>query len=1302
MDADVNYEVTAGAEKEAEKETIRVEEKKDDTTMIIDAKADTPGRGSEKSVSFKTDNGVDIEGSPRGSVPDLDSSYVNAHRDSMSEHDADDEGDEFGSDHESNTEEHEESHYDYNENDDDGSGSGKNELAVNAKNDFSDSGSDASKSSENKTERDSKNKRPRNKKRIQFKTIREQEKDRDDDEDKVKDNDKEEEKQIKVDENKDENRVAKISDEDEDENKEKTRQPKIVDRSPTKRYVRFNEMLGEGSFKKVYLAYDSQQGVEVAWNTVKIGNVKNDVMQRTLQEMKLLQTMNHPHIIKFYASWLNKETQSVVFVTEMMSSGTLKEFIRNRPVRLRIVKRWSRHILHALHYMHVEMNPPIIHRDLKCDNIFINGATGDIRIGDMGLASWQRNGNAKSVLGTPEYMAPEMFNEKYDCKVDIYAFGMCVLEMITKETPYMECSSTPQIYKKVMGNILPESFSSVIDSPIKSFIYLCIKKPGPEESRPSAAELRANPFLKKMENDPNDDIDCEEFIDKSSETRKSRMERKLSTTSITGSQSNADVNTDAAEKVAAPEMNMPARAKTPSPTPQPVDEPDTEISEKESLAENKDGKKPNLNTAVANTTTTTGAVNVLQDMSDVEQINHNATENMSPKSPGSSLSDVLHRQMESQSVQAEEVAKEESDNSKNRLQKHDTNNSNESTSNKDGTVQSVEVDMIKKLVPKGTIIEARFGGDNAWFPGKIERVNSNGLFDIKYEDQDYEAGVSAELITLINSSGDRVPLKPLIDQYLGKHKPATMPSNAEQSTTEETVSSKPPLPRRHTAAIPTTNAAPVTHTRWKMVAKNPGGAGVHLNELTIVFQSNGGVSAMFPFNLENDQASAVAAELVETLKLSRTELDSIALNLLQFRQEYEEFRAGNPTKPFSRTVERDTQTRVSLSDSSAFVKRSPSEQQLQQQQQQPDNISVVASDSSSASSPESTQWPPEIDNKDTAMQQLNVSDVAEDKNSGNVTPREQIDPTMLASRPTEEEVAEYDRQIQLEQEEYRRIQAEHLERVEALKQQKEQARAQRILLKAKAQSEVDVIEATIPTGPIPGHSPATGCFPGEEDASTPERSPSISSAPPLERSTSISSAPSQGTAASVPALDSISLTKQVAKTKEELREEAKAKIEVERAIEKEKLKAESAQLEQKIAGLDTFSLHEGENTEEKKAILPPGPSATTHVIPPKPTPEMTLNEKRQKDQLQAKMILLPITGHQPIVQPGVEVPPISVGVIVSQQNMQSFPVQQQNIPIQQQNTQPLQHQSLPLQQQQNLPIQQQSMQSLHQQNLQPM
>lgn len=57
-------------------------------------------------------------------------------------------------------------------------------------------------------------------------------------------------------------------------------------------------------------------------------------------------------------------------------------------------------------------------------------------------------------VGTPEFMAPEMYEEHYDEAVDVYAFGMCMLEMASSEYPYKECTNAAQIYRKVTQVIL--------------------------------------------------------------------------------------------------------------------------------------------------------------------------------------------------------------------------------------------------------------------------------------------------------------------------------------------------------------------------------------------------------------------------------------------------------------------------------------------------------------------------------------------------------------------------------------------------------------------------------------------------------------------------------------------------------------------------------------------------------------------------------------------------------------------------------------------------------------------------------
>ena len=278
----------------------------------------------------------------------------------------------------------------------------------------------------------------------------------------------------------------------------------IVERSPGGRYVRFMEKLGSGASKDVYRAYDTQEGIEVAWNVVILSGVPKSERNRVVNEVRLLERLHHTNIISFHGSWVNRERQEVNFVTEILSSGTLKSFIAKvQVIRWKIAKRWATQILKGLEYLHSQ-DPPVIHRDLKCENIFINGTSGDLRIGDLGLSTVHRNGRVLSVLGTPEFMAPDMYEDRsYDEKVDIYAFGMCMLEILTKEIPYGECNNPAQIYKKVSSGEPPEVLTRLQSRHAREFVEFCMgyKDENGVYIRPSATELLKHPFLMKRQND---------------------------------------------------------------------------------------------------------------------------------------------------------------------------------------------------------------------------------------------------------------------------------------------------------------------------------------------------------------------------------------------------------------------------------------------------------------------------------------------------------------------------------------------------------------------------------------------------------------------------------------------------------------------------------------------------------------------------------------------------------------------------------------------------------------------------------
>ncbi|KAI8979177.1 kinase-like domain-containing protein, partial [Mycotypha africana] len=262
----------------------------------------------------------------------------------------------------------------------------------------------------------------------------------------------------------------------------------VADMSPNERYFRLNTLLGKGAYKVVYKAIDREEGYEVAWNAIQATrSIDHKEMEH---EISILKSVRHPNIIAFHDAWYQKN--EFVFITELMTSGTLREYIRklNLP-NIKIVKRWSRQILKGLAYLHGH-NPSIIHRDIKCDNIFINGAHGEVKIGDMGTAE-MKMGKKYTIIGTPEFMAPEMYEEHgYNEKVDIYAFGMCLLEMVTGEYPYGECKNAAQIYKKVSSGVKPASLMEVQNDEVRKIIENCLEN---EDERMTAQQILEHTFF---------------------------------------------------------------------------------------------------------------------------------------------------------------------------------------------------------------------------------------------------------------------------------------------------------------------------------------------------------------------------------------------------------------------------------------------------------------------------------------------------------------------------------------------------------------------------------------------------------------------------------------------------------------------------------------------------------------------------------------------------------------------------------------------------------------------------------------
>lgn len=248
------------------------------------------------------------------------------------------------------------------------------------------------------------------------------------------------------------------------------------------RFSRYKQIVGSGRFKTVYRGFDERRGVDVAWS--KVGSDENhfspEQMKRIVDEMSTGTSLDHPHVIKSYDVWADPDSGCINMVTEYFTSGNLREYRhRHKALDVKAVKKWGRQILQGLAYLH-QREPPVVHGDLRPDKIYINGHSGEIKIGDLGL----------SVL-VPKRFAPGVMPEgdpmdQYTCAVDIFAFGLVMLELVTLKR--MDRFNT--------------SWQSVVegipDPAAREFISKCL---APEDERPTAIDLLKDPFLQPPKRD---------------------------------------------------------------------------------------------------------------------------------------------------------------------------------------------------------------------------------------------------------------------------------------------------------------------------------------------------------------------------------------------------------------------------------------------------------------------------------------------------------------------------------------------------------------------------------------------------------------------------------------------------------------------------------------------------------------------------------------------------------------------------------------------------------------------------------
>ncbi|CAG9861891.1 unnamed protein product [Phyllotreta striolata] len=272
----------------------------------------------------------------------------------------------------------------------------------------------------------------------------------------------------------------------------------ILEESPCGRWLKRREEVEQRDVPGIdcaYLAMDTEEGVEVVWNEVQFSERKNFKSQEEKIQLifENLTQLEHPNIVKFHRYWTDTHNDKprVIFITEYMSSGSLKQFLKRtkrnvKKLPLQAWRRWCTQILSALSYLH-SCSPPIVHGNLTCDTIFIQH-NGLVKIGSVAPDSINHHvKTCQDDFKNMHFIAPELPTQMGP-QIDIYSFGMCALEMAA-----LEIIGNGDSGNKVTEENVKKTIDSLEDQHQKDFILKCLS-PRPED-RPTSKELLFHPLL---------------------------------------------------------------------------------------------------------------------------------------------------------------------------------------------------------------------------------------------------------------------------------------------------------------------------------------------------------------------------------------------------------------------------------------------------------------------------------------------------------------------------------------------------------------------------------------------------------------------------------------------------------------------------------------------------------------------------------------------------------------------------------------------------------------------------------------
>ena len=249
------------------------------------------------------------------------------------------------------------------------------------------------------------------------------------------------------------------------------------------------QTLGKGTYGIVYKVQKLNTNSIYVIKQIPLSGLSEKERNEVEQEAKILHSINSNYVVKYYDSF--KENENLNIVMEYCDGGDLNDFLIEKkklgqPLEEPFIWKIFIKITIGLADIH---KLKILHRDLKTLNIFLK-QNFDIKIGDLGVAKvLSKNNFARTVIGTPYYLSPEICEEKpYNDKSDVWALGCILYELCTFKHPF-EARSQGALILKILNN-KPEPINNTFSKELNNIIYMLLDKN--YDKRPSCIEILKN------------------------------------------------------------------------------------------------------------------------------------------------------------------------------------------------------------------------------------------------------------------------------------------------------------------------------------------------------------------------------------------------------------------------------------------------------------------------------------------------------------------------------------------------------------------------------------------------------------------------------------------------------------------------------------------------------------------------------------------------------------------------------------------------------------------------------------------